>query len=279
VDRPLRLDVDLAESEPGRFRNASELDEYFLWMETTFGVDVASRLKAVKAEVTEYVEEAEGLTLLKNTESASKAEIAAAKKKCKRVLKSLLYHDEWKERHALIDLIRGFRESGGQSDWMDYNAFLHALKAYARSYDIRLMAGRIKAIRAWVAQTNPKAEKVIDKVQPADVAPDERFGIFPLNDQLVTFERDADLSDTERVPLERSIVDYFEEEVLRHVPDAWINPVKRDTHDGNVGIVGYEISFNRYYYKFTPPRPLEVIDSELKAVEAQIASLLAEVAE
>ncbi len=63
VDRPLRLNVDLAESEPGRFRSTSELDEYFLWMESTYGEDVAMRLKAMKAEVTEHVEETEGLAL------------------------------------------------------------------------------------------------------------------------------------------------------------------------------------------------------------------------
>ncbi|MCG7952681.1 MAG: type I restriction-modification system subunit M [Candidatus Thiodiazotropha endolucinida] len=278
VDRPLRLDVDLTEGDPGRFRNTSELDEYFLWMESTYGKDAAKRLKALKAEVTEYVEEFEGLTLLKASESASKAEINAAQKRCKKILKSLLSADEWKERHAMIALIRGIREQAGQSDWMDYNAFLDSLKDYAREAGERLVAARIKAIRAWVTQTNPKAEKVIDKVL-RDAEPDEHFGIYQHDGELVTYERDTDLGDTERVPLGQDIVDYFEEEVLHHVPDAWINPDKRDAQDGEVGIVGYEINFNRYFYQYVPPRPLAVIDAELKAVEAEISELLAEVAE
>ena len=95
----------------------------------------------------------------------------------------------------------------------------------------------------------------------------------------MTFERDSDLSDSERVPLGTDIVDYFEAEVLPHVSDAWINGDKQDARDGQVGIVGYEINFNRYFYKYLPPRPLEVIDAELKSVEAEIAALLAEVAE
>jgi len=78
--------------------------------------------------------------------------------------------------------------------------------------------------------------------------------------------------------LGQDIVDYFEKEVLPHVPDAWINPDKRDARDHQVGIVGYEINFNRYFYKYTPPRPLEVIDTELKKSEERIAALLAEVA-
>ncbi len=89
---------------------------------------------------------------------------------------------------------------------------------------------------------------------------------------------DADLREYENVPLKQDIDDYFNREVLPHVPDAWINTSKRDGKDGRVGIVGYEINFNRYFYKYVPPRPLEVIDAELQAVEAEITALLAEVA-
>jgi type I restriction enzyme M protein len=279
IERPLRLDVDISESEPGRFRNASELDEYFIWMESQFGADVAGRLKEVKAVVTEYVEENEGLALLKAAEDASKSEVASVQKKCKKIIKSLMNHDEWVNRHALIGLLRDFREDTGGTSWMDYNVFIHDLKKYAHSYNVRLVASGVKAIRAWVARTNPQAEKVIDKVLNVDNDPLEAFGAFPHNGELVKFEKDSDLSDTERVPLDRDIVDYFEHEVLPHVEDAWINPDKSDNSDGHVGIVGYEINFNRYFYKYVPPRPLEVIDAELKSVEAEISALLAEVAE
>ncbi|RMD97024.1 MAG: SAM-dependent DNA methyltransferase, partial [Bacteroidetes bacterium] len=85
--------------------------------------------------------------------------------------------------------------------------------------------------------------------------------------------------DNENVPLSESIEEYFEREVLPHVPDAWIDTSKRDKKDGEVGIVGYEINFNRYFYTYTPPRPLEEIDADLKQVEREIAELLSEVAE
>ena len=92
-------------------------------------------------------------------------------------------------------------------------------------------------------------------------------------------EADADLRDAENVPLLENINDYFQREVLPHVPDAWIDTSKCDEKDGKVGIVGYEINFNRYFYQYTPPRALHDIDADLKASEARIAAMLAEVAE
>jgi type I restriction enzyme M protein len=62
---------------------------------------------------------------------------------------------------------------------------------------------------------------------------------------------------------------YFAREVLPHVPDAWID------HDKTK--VGYEIPFTRHFYKYVPPRPLEEIDAELKALAGEIMGLLTEV--
>ncbi|MES9826622.1 MAG: class I SAM-dependent DNA methyltransferase [Candidatus Thiodiazotropha endolucinida] len=86
-----------------------------------------------------------------------------------------------------------------------------------------------------------------------------------------------DLRDNENVPLNEDIETYFAREVTPHVPDAWIDTGKRDEKDGEVGIVGYEINFNRYFYKYQPPRPLAEIDAELKQVEQEIMALLGEV--
>jgi type I restriction enzyme M protein len=90
---------------------------------------------------------------------------------------------------------------------------------------------------------------------------------------------DKDLEDFESVPLAQDVNDYFAAEVLPHVPDAWVDSSYTDDQDGRVGKVGYEINFNRYFYKYIPPRDVHEIDAELKAVEAEIAALLDEVAE
>jgi len=90
---------------------------------------------------------------------------------------------------------------------------------------------------------------------------------------------DSDLTDYENVPYLEDIRAYFAREVLPHVPDAWIDETYMDKKDKGVGIVGFEINFNRFFYKYEAPPKLEDIDRELKRVEAEIAALLGEVAE
>ncbi|MCF9492632.1 type I restriction-modification system subunit M [Vibrio diabolicus] len=90
-------------------------------------------------------------------------------------------------------------------------------------------------------------------------------------------EANPDLRDNENVPLTQIVEEYFAREVLPHVPDAWIDESKTDELDGQVGIVGYEIPFNRHFYVYEPPRALEAIDADLDAVSAEIMQLLSEV--
>lgn len=90
-------------------------------------------------------------------------------------------------------------------------------------------------------------------------------------------EANPDLRDNENVPLTENIDDYFDREVLPHVPEAWIDTSKTDERDGQVGIVGYEIPFNRHFYEYQPPRDLAEIDADLDAVSAEIMALLQEV--
>jgi type I restriction enzyme M protein len=79
-------------------------------------------------------------------------------------------------------------------------------------------------------------------------------------------QADANLRDTENVPLSEDVVEYFKREVLPHAPDAWIDEEKTK--------VGYEIPFNRHFYVFKPPRALAEIDAELKAVTDRILAMI-----
>ncbi len=87
----------------------------------------------------------------------------------------------------------------------------------------------------------------------------------------VGYEPDPELRDSENVPLKDDIDAYFAREVRPHVPDAWMDRSK-DT-------VGYEINFNRHFYKYMPPRSLGDIDADLKQAEEEIMRLLREVTE
>ncbi|MCP5013246.1 MAG: SAM-dependent DNA methyltransferase [Aestuariibacter sp.] len=107
----------------------------------------------------------------------------------------------------------------------------------------------------------------IERDENAEPVLDNKGNIIP----------DTSLNDSESVPYGMSVEAYFDAEVLPHVPDAFIDESVRDEKDGEVGIVGYEINFNRYFYQYVPPRPLHEIDADLKASEARIQSLLKEV--
>jgi type I restriction enzyme M protein len=140
----------------------------------------------------------------------------------------------------------------GQSRvWRSRAAFQKDLKKALGSAQVELAAPQQKALMAALSERDEEAEVCRDaKGKP---------------------EPDADLRDTENVPLTTDVQVYFEREVLPHVPDAWIDHEKTK--------VGYEIPFNRHFYRYVPPRPLEEIDRDLKAVSAEIMELLREVTE
>lgn len=89
-------------------------------------------------------------------------------------------------------------------------------------------------------------------------------------------EPDPELRDTENIPLKENIWTYFDREVKPHVPDAWIDEGSRDHKDHEIGKVGCEINFNRYFYKYQPPRSLEVIEAEIQVLESEIIEILKE---
>ena len=143
--------------------------------------------------------------------------------------------------------------------YQDRDAFLKVLKKALRQADLKLTAPLRRAILSALSERDEGAVMCRDK----DGQP----------------EPDPDLRDTENVPLGEDVDDYFQREVKPHVPDAWLNTNVRDHKDGEVGRVGYEINFNRYFYQYTPPRPLEEIEADIRAVQKEIMELLQEVAE
>lgn len=89
-------------------------------------------------------------------------------------------------------------------------------------------------------------------------------------------EADSSLRDTENVPLGQDVAEYFEREVVPYVPNAWINTKVTDHKDGEVGKVGYEIPFTRFFFEYKPPRDLHEIESDIKETEVELAKLLKE---
>ena len=92
------------------------------------------------------------------------------------------------------------------------------------------------------------------------------------------YEADSELRDSENVPLKESVLDFFDREVAPHLPDAWINRAVVDAQDGEIGRVGYELNFNRYFYRYTPPRDLAEIDADIGKLTGEIMTMLKGVA-
>ncbi len=135
----------------------------------------------------------------------------------------------------------------------DRKVFLESLKPVDRELNVRLSAPELKAV------VNALGERDNEGEYRAEICRNRDGEAEP----------DAELRDTENVPLKESIQAYFEREVLPHVPDAWIDHSKTK--------VGYEIPLNRHFYRYEPPRELVVIEAEIKALEADIVRLLGEV--
>ncbi|WP_428274194.1 type I restriction-modification system subunit M [Candidatus Palauibacter sp.] len=153
----------------------------------------------------------------------------------------------------LLDDVQAIDKSLGRESNKDWNAVSSRIDTLLHSRKSRWTSREKKLFRSVFTQKDPKAEPVTRSGRTTD------------------YEPDPTLRDFENVPLDDDIAIYFEREVRPHVPDAWV--------DRNKDRVGYEINFNRHFYKFTPPRPLDMIDAELKQAEEEVMRLLREVTE
>ncbi len=193
-------------------------------------------------------------------------------------VKDLLARSTWTDQLGILLKAKKLQAKLGTKQQDDINGFDASLKKAG----VRLDAKEKKQITAAVSWKNPEAVKVIKKVHKDDDA-NPFYGLFEVSGRVVEFQPDSDLRGNENVALDpkrkvsETIEEYFSREVLPHVPEAWINGSKKDVKDGEVGIVGYEIPFNRHFYVFQPPRPLEEIDADLDKVSAEIKELLREV--
>ncbi len=193
-------------------------------------------------------------------------------------IKTLLDGKTWVCQKQMMLKAKQLQEAVGTEQYDDMNGYAGAIKATG----VKLDAKEKKQITAAVSWKNPDAEKVIKKVHKKGTA-DPVYGLFEVDGKIVEYKPDGDLRDNENVPLDpsRTVNEineaYFAREVLSHVPEAWIDAGKKDAKDQEVGIVGYEISFNRYFYVYQPPRDLAEIDADLDKVSAVIMRLLLEV--
>ncbi|MEC6814950.1 class I SAM-dependent DNA methyltransferase [Photobacterium toruni] len=284
IERPLRLSAQITDAAIESLRFAPKplnapMERLYnefgtAWNETDYG----------------YLTEVESTDLQAQARALIKAEFSELKEK---QIKDLLDSKLWLFQRSLMDKAQQLqtavaamsvgKEMAGGRDVVsnDFNQFDITMKGAFKATGIKFDAKEKKQFFDAVTFKNPDAEPVVKKVLKETAQP--LYGSFNYNGKVVEFQPDGDLRDNENVPLDSSVTttelieSYVKREVLPHVADAWINTDKRDEKDGEIGIVGYEIPFNRHFYVYQPPRALEAIDEDLALVSDKIMSLLQEV--
>ncbi|MFN7459481.1 MAG: N-6 DNA methylase [Gemmatimonas sp.] len=176
---------------------------------------------------------------------------------------------EQAEGRALQAEIRAMLASLPGTLVKDRGEFEALLNAATKKAGLKLAAPVRKAILSALSERDETASVCRDVDGAPEPDPELR------DTESVPFVVGTDTADDDGIPT--SVREFFDREVLPHVPDAWIDTAKRDGKDGFVGLVGYEINFNRYFYRYTPPRPLEEIEQDIRAIEGDIVRMLAQV--
>lgn len=203
--------------------------------------------------------------------------------------KKLLSLETWAKQSLVVTVANYLMQAIGPKEYDDFNLFAKrvdkALKQLSKEAGIKLGASERNQMLNAVSWYDESAAKVIRKVEKFDraelAALLERlacseadladFGYYPSDkaSEFITYESNSDLRDSESIPLADSIHRFFKVEVQPHVAEAWINleSVK----------IGYEISFNKYFYKHQPLRSMDEVAREIVALEQQAEGLIAEI--
>jgi len=169
--------------------------------------------------------------------------LASSKKKKDETLIAAEEEEGRRQQEAIISALDTLRSLGTVKN---RDSFSKSCKDALKKSGVTVSATLMKAIISALSERD----------ETADICTDSKGNPEP----------DSGLRDYENVPLKEDIDSYMAREVLPHVPDAWVDTSKTK--------IGYEINFNRYFYKYTPPRSLEEIEADLEKIESEIAVLL-----
>lgn len=290
IERPLRESFQFSDERINELRFAAKpLNAPMKWLYETYGSvlgkawsdsEICSQAPAANKSKEYGVLTAYEAEIRKHLK-AHFSEVKEAK------IKELLDQKTWTSQLQILLKARQLQEQVGIAQCDDMNTFDAVLSKSCKNGSIKLDPKEKKLITSAVSWKNPVAEKVIKKIHKTAAAP--LYGLFAVSGgagngkRVVEYKTDGDLRDNENVALNpsQSVNDlneaYFKKEVQPHVPDAWIDANKKDDKDQEVGIVGYEIPFNRHFYQYQPPRDLADIDADLDKVSSDIMALLSEV--
>lgn len=266
IERPKRLKAQLRDDLIETLKYDKSLEEAMRWCEEEYKEACCDDLSKHKKAIEEYLD--------KNS-----IELNAKQ------LKSLLSKELWAKHRLLFNTAKKLQEKVGVELYDDFNLFKADAEKALKDEKIKLSAAELNSILNALSWYDEQAQKVIKKVSKISGEKKEKllahltckenelahFGYFATGkkDEFVEYESETELRDSETIPLHVNIQAYFLQEVKPHVEEAWINldSVK----------IGYEISFNKYFYTHKPLRTLEEVAKDILELEEQSEGLIKEI--
>lgn len=270
VERPLRLAAQFSPERIATLRFTPGMQDMMEWVYSKYGDEVYTGLKVHVEAIEAHLE---------------REEIALSPKN----RKELLSEATWREQRDIMLAAQQLAEKIGTGEFLDFNRVEDIVDDTLKALGLKLAAPARKQILNAVSWRDARAERVIKKVHKLNAAKlndllnqlgttrdklgDYGYMATPTG-EYIEYEPDSELRDTENVPLALDtclsassvIHDYFIREVRPHVDEAWIAIDKT--------VIGYEISFNKYFYQHKPLRSLEEVTEEILALEAETDGLL-----
>jgi type I restriction enzyme M protein len=266
IERPKRLKAQFTADRIADLRFDKSLREPMQWAYQEFGDEVYTNLAKHTKAILEWCEKNElNLNAKQNKALASK--------------------DTWQKQFQLLQTATALMNAIGQEEYNDFNIFAEAVDAELKAQKIKLSASELNTILNAVSWYDTAAEKVVKGItklageklekllEHLDCKEEQLadYGYFPSGNkgEFIEYETESDLRDTENVPLKENIYTYFLREVKPHVNEAWINL--------DATKIGYEISFNKYFYRHKPLRSIEEVSTDILKLEEESEGLIHEI--
>ena len=266
IERPKRLKAQFTAERIADLRFDKSLREPMEWAYTEFADDIYNMTPQYEKQIIEWCEKNDLNLNAKQT-------------------KSLTSKDTWQKQLDLLNYAKDLMADIGEKEYDDFNIFKDKVEDSLKNRKVKLSASEKNAILNAVSWYDATAQKVVKGV--AKLAGDKLkqllehlgctekqlpdFGYYPLSKkgEFIEYDTESDLRDTENVPLKDNIYAYFQREVRPHVAEAWINL--------DATKIGYEISFNKYFYRHKPLRTVDAVAADILALEAESDGLIREI--
>lgn len=272
IERPKRLKAQFTTERIADLRYDRSLREPMEWAYQEYGDRVYTELSKLEKEILDWCESQE-IDLNKKKQSA------------------LLSPKLWEKQQTMLQMAEQLMEAIGSEEYSDFNQFKVEVAQVVKDNKWKLSATELNSILNAVSWYDETAEKVIKKKQKfsgdklealltrlgstVDQLPD--YGYYPCDTKgepasrgwYIIYESEGDLRDSESVPIKEEIHDYYLREVKPHVEEAWIDLEKTK--------IGYEISFNKYFYQHKPLRSIEEVSAEILSLEKENEGLIMDI--